>query len=149
MPSKNLPALFHLFNLTVNLMLWKKILSFTLFKTIIVSGLSTLLRVFLMGRSGCPTKRGDSGRAPLQFLITGHILEKKVSLIAFRQILPQILPAVYIFSYTVITYWKKLVRTKYFNTKQCPAGLSSRIISHYSYKHLWETMGWGKAPPNS
>ena len=78
------------------------------FKIISVSRPITLLRVFLMERSGCPTKGGNWQRVslqalqslkfpvlcditphqkieyPLSPLITGHILEKKVSLIAFR-----------------------------------------------------------------
>ena len=61
---------------------------------------------------------------------------KKVSLIAFRQILPKILPAVCIFSHTVMIYVKKYNGTKSLNTKQYPAGLSPRIIPHYPSKLL-------------
>ena len=39
-------------------LLWKKILSITLFKMITVSRPSTLVRFFLMGRSWCTTKGG-------------------------------------------------------------------------------------------
>ena len=67
---------------------------------------------------------------PISLLITDHILEKKVSLMAFRQILPNILSAVV--SYTIMTYLKKLNGTKSLNTKQCPVGLSSRIIPQES-----------------
>ena len=98
----------------VNLLIWKKILSLTLFKIITVSRPTTLIRVFLMRRSGCPTKGGNLGglfaspkvrtcpfrwispppkiRAPSSFLFSSQIIywEKKVSLLAFRQILPKI-----------------------------------------------------------
>ena len=40
----------------VNLLLWKKILSLNFFKNITVNRLSTLHRVFFMGRPTCPTK---------------------------------------------------------------------------------------------
>ena len=59
-------------------------------------------------------------------------IEKKVSLIAFRQILPKILSVACIFSYTNMTYLKKLDETKSLNTKQCVAGLSSRITTQVS-----------------
>ena len=45
----------------VNLLLWKKILSLTLFKIITVSRSSIFLRVFLMGILGCSTKGGNEG----------------------------------------------------------------------------------------
>ena len=48
----------------LNILIWKKILSLTLLKIITVSRSSTLLSVFLMGRSGCPTKRGNLGGLP-------------------------------------------------------------------------------------
>ena len=46
---------------------------------------------------------------------------------SFPTISTKILPTVHI-SYTIMTYLKKLVRTKFFNTKQCPAGFSPRIM---------------------
>ena len=120
----------------VNLLIWKKILSLTLFKIITVNGSSTLLRVFLMGRSGCPTKGGNLGGLPASQKvwtfplcwispplknwvpqITDYILGKKVLVIAFRQILSKILPEACIFSNTIMTYLKKLVGTKSLNTK--------------------------------
>ena len=64
-------------------------------------------------------------------LIIDHILVKKVSLIAFRQIFSKILLDAYIFSNTIKTYLKKLIGTKSINTKQYQSGLSPRIISHY------------------
>ena len=113
-----------------------------------------------------PTKRLSPF---IPFLITNHILGKKVSLIAFIQILPKILPAACMFSYTIMTYLEKLDGTKSLNTKQCPAWLCSRIIYHVSpfvpkmfpplmllyYTHqvwtvppspepLWKTQGMGK-----
>ena len=74
------------------------------------------------------------------------ILEKKLSLIAFRKILSKIFPEACIFSNTIMTCLITLVGTKSLNTKQCPAGLSLRIIPHYPRKHLWETLGMGKNP---
>ena len=74
-----------------------------------------------------PTKKSSS----LALLHNAdHILGKKVSLIVFRQFLPNILPVACIFSYTIMTYLKKLDGTKTLNTKQCPVGLSPRIIPH-------------------
>ena len=75
-------------------------------------------------------------------------IDKKVSLIAFRKILLKFLPEACIFSNTIMTYLKKVVEIKSFNTRiiQCPAGLSPRIIPHYPRKHLWETLGMGKSP---
>ena len=49
-------------------------------------------------------------------------------------------------SNTMMTYLKKLIETKSLNVKQCPSGLSPRIIPHYPRKHLWETLGMGKNP---
>ena len=81
-----------------------------------------------------PTKK-LSPHVPL--LIADSILEKKVSLMASRQILPKILLAAYIFRNTIMTNLKKLIGNKSPNTKQCPAGLSPRIIP----KTLLETLG--------
>ena len=91
----------------INLLLWKKILSLTIFKIITVNRSSFLLRVFLLGRSGYPTNRGhcrwgstckskslnfpllldiNSSKKlspPVPLLITDHILEKMLSLLAF------------------------------------------------------------------
>ena len=61
-----------------------------------------------------------------------HIVERIVSLIAFRQIVSKILHVASIFSYTIMTYLKKLDGIKSLNTKQCPSGLSPRIIPKMS-----------------
>ena len=74
------------------------------------------------------------------------MLEENVSLIALREILSKFLPEAFIFSDTIMTYLKKFVETKSLNTKQCPTGLSPRIILHYSPKYLWETLGMGENP---
>ena len=42
--------------------------------------------------------------------------------------------------------FEKLSGTKSLNTKQCPAGLSPRIIPHCAPKHLWETLKMGANP---
>ena len=57
-----------------------------------------------------------------------HIYCKKVSLIAYRQILPKILHVVLIFSFTIMAYFEKFVGIKSYSTKQCPAELSPWII---------------------
>ena len=38
------------------------------------------------------------------------------------------LPVARIFSFTIMAYLKKLIVIKFFNTKQCPAGFSPRVI---------------------
>ena len=43
-----------------------------------------------------------------------------------------------------MTYLKNFIGTKSLDTKQCPAGLSPRIIPHYPTKHLWENLGMAK-----
>ena len=48
----------------VNILIWKKIPSLTLFKIITVSRSSTLLRVFMIGKLGCPTKGGKLWAVP-------------------------------------------------------------------------------------
>ena len=101
-----------------------------------------------MGRLECHTKGGNLGREspckteslkfplllditstkklvpPVPCLITDYISAKKVYIIAFRQNLPKMLPAVYIFSNATLTNLEKLIVNKSLNTKQCPAGLS-------------------------
>ena len=49
---------------------------------------------------------------PVPPLIADHILEKKVSLIIFRQILPKIFSVAHIFSNTIITNLKNLIGNK-------------------------------------
>ena len=121
----------------------------------------TLIGVFLMemptkrerelGASLCETKilnftillniastKKLSFLAPL--LISDHILWKKVSLIAFRQILLNVFMHFHacIFSYTIMAYLKKLDGTKSLKTKYYPVRLSSRIIPRYlpSYQNF-------------
>ena len=53
---------------------------------------------------------------------------KKVSVIAFRNIAPKILPVVHISSLIFTTYLKKFIGIKSISTKQCPAELSPWII---------------------
>ena len=118
-----------------------------------------------MGRLGCHTTGGNLGRGSpcktrsLNFslllditpsspssLITVHVLEKKEFLIAFRQILPKILPAAYIFSNTIMINLKYFTGNKSLSKKQCPAELSPRIIPLNIYGKPW---GWGRIPANS
>ena len=113
------------------------------------------MRVFIMGRSGCSTKGGNWVRglpaspkmwtsrsvgyhphsnieSPPSLSWSQTTYWKKVSLIAFRQILPKMLLVARIFSYTIFIYLKKLDGTKSLNTKQFSAGLSPRIIPQVS-----------------
>ena len=150
-----------------------------------------------MGRSGCPTKGGNWGGTvspcrpkslnfplllditptkksshTIPLLITDHLLGKGVSLIALREILLKLLFGACIFSYTIMTYLKKLDGTKTLNAKQCPLGSSPRIIPQVSpflpkmspplmlfccthevwtvtpflCETLWETLGMGENP---
>ena len=134
-------------------MIWKKTLSLTLFKIITVSRSNTLLKVFLMGRSGCSTKRGifffGGGILPTSqkvwtfpfYLIS---LQRKISLIALREILPKILPEECIFNEKIINCLQKVVEIKFLNAKQCAAGLSPRIIPHYHLNISGKTSGWGR-----
>ena len=129
---------------TVNLLLWKKILSLTLFKINTVSRPSALQNfpygdIILSkgnGRGGPPT-RLKVWTFPFCWIsppvlfpspnLRPHI-RRKVSLIVFRQILPKTLSAVHIFSNTIMSNLKKLIWNKPLNKKQFPAGLSPRII---------------------
>ena len=80
-------------------------------------------------------------------LITDHILEKKVSLIAFRQMLSKILPDTCILSDTIITYLKKLVGAKFPSTKQQDYQPELYpIIPLNIYGKPWR---WGRIPPNN
>ena len=98
----------------VNILLWKKILSLTLFT---LSHQPTLSGFSLWRDQHVPPREGTSGQSPckskslnfplllditpikkssspVSLMITDHILGKKVSPIAFRQILPKILHSV-------------------------------------------------------
>ena len=59
-------------------------------------------------------------------------LRKKIYLIAFRQILPKMFVCHMHFQLQNHSLFEKLLGTKSFNIRQCPAGLSTRIILLYS-----------------
>ena len=82
-----------------------------------------------------PAKKSSS---PVPVLIKDHIFGKKVSLIAFRKILPKTFPVPCMFSYTIMTYLKNLDGTKSLNTKQCSAGSSLKII--LMYLHFYQNV---------
>ena len=84
--------------------------------------------------------------SPVALLIADHILEKKVSLIVFRQILPKLFSVAHIFSNKIMTNWRNLVGNKSLNIKQCPARLPLRILPLNHYGKHW---GWGRIPANS
>ena len=105
----------------------RKIILLTLFKNITVRRTNTLFRSFLMGRSGFTTKGGTSRGLSLQTqkfelppsagyhrhqknwitlpFPSSHIGEKVFLIIAFRLILPKLLPVAHIFSHRIMTYW--------------------------------------------
>ena len=93
--------------------------------------------LFINPSIGCHSPR-KNWILPLSFIpypispVMQIIYWKKVSLIAFRQILPKILSVLYIFSFIIRTYLKKFTGIKSLSTKQCPAELSPWIISHVS-----------------
>ena len=67
------------------------------------------------------------------FLITYLILGGgKVSLIDLRQVLPTVLSAACILSYTIMTYLEKIDGTMSLNTKQCPTRIFSSVIPQVS-----------------
>ena len=156
----------------VNVALKENTLSHTLFKSTTESRPSTLLRVFLIGRSGCPTNRKNRGAGcgsspckpqslnfPLLLDITltkklcphpslndrPHIGKKGISN-SFQTNFSKIFACGQHFQLHITTYLKKLFGTKFLNTKQCPAGLDPRIIPRYHPKHLWEILGMGESP---
>ena len=71
---------------------------------------------------------------------------RKISVIAFRKILSNILPVECISSHTIMVNLKKFLGTKSFNTKQYLDGLSPRIIRHYLPEVLWKTLGMRRNP---
>ena len=122
---------------TVNLLLWKKVLillySFQNYH-------SNKTKHTPHGGSGFATK-GETGEDskplhkkidcyPFPLCLTPSLLWlqttywKKVSPIAFGQILPKILPMVHILSFIITTYFKKFIGIKTLSTKQYPAELS-------------------------
>ena len=64
----------------------------------------------------------------VSLLITDHILGKEVYLIAFRQILPKVLPVACIFIYRILTCLKNQGGTEFLNRKQCAA--ESSVLLH-------------------
>ena len=81
-----------------------------------------------------PTKK-LSPAVPL--LISDHILEKKVSIIAFRKILSKILLAAYIFSNAIMTNLKKLIGNKPLIQNSVQKDYFPELPS----KPLWQTLG--------
>ena len=61
-----------------NLMLWKKILSLIFLKFITITRLSTTLRIFVMEKWGCSSKRGRERRWTLVGEL--HLLDQKFEL---------------------------------------------------------------------
>ena len=125
-----------------SLLLWRKILSHSFQNYYSNQSKHTHQGVFL-GRSRFETKGGtgegswpphriESSPYPSCLTPSFPWLEtkywKKVSLIAFKQILSKILSALYIFRFIIITYLKSFIGIESFSTKQCPTELSPWII---------------------
>ena len=60
-----------------------------------------------------------------------HTWKKGISDSFQTSALSKVLACVHIFSFTIMTYLKNLTGVKYFNTKQCPAGFSLRIMPSF------------------
>ena len=168
MPSKKFATSFSFLTLhVVNLLLPKKKISLVPFKINLVGKPSTLSTVFLMVWLRFPTKwsKLEVSLQAQNFeifhffdinppkkslleppLITSTYLEKKGIPIAFRQVLPKNLPVAYIFCHKILTNLKKLIGTKSLDTNQCSAGLSPRIIHHYSAKPSCEALRMEENP---
>ena len=137
---------------------------------------ATTLKIFLMGRSGCPTKQENwGGGSPCKPISLNFplLLDKNITYwekgisnsfwIIFNKNF-----ACSVNSVTKLwLIWKSSIKIKFLNTKPCPAGLSPRItwlaspffpkISQNcctyqvwtvppSPEPLWETLGMGKNP---
>ena len=156
-------------------------MNFFLCKKIITVRRPTTLRVFLMERSRCPTKRGNQDvpaslkvqTFPFCWIKISHIgkfriLGKKVSLIAFRQVLTKILPAACIQLHNYYLFEKSQLKLSSFiqNSVQqdyLPESYA-RYLPSYQKCHkivaptryyglvppspepLWVTLGMGKNP---
>ena len=104
----------------VNLLLWRKIISLTLFKFITIIRPSTLLRVLYMGDEDLQLREGlrralilpIKNLNPLLFFHASPHPSLDPSLIAIRYILQKILPVVHIFRFIIMTYLKKVIGIK-------------------------------------
>ena len=130
----------------VNLLLWRKILSLTLLKIIAVIRPSTLLRVFFMGAQDLQLRQGSES-FPFPSCLTPNLLWlqttywKKVFLIAFRQILSNILSVVHIF---MIKNW---IRIKSFFPEFYPLySPSCQKCSHFFHIVCRPDHGWTALP---
>ena len=163
---KELATSFFIFKLTCSKVIYLKENTLThSFKNHYSKRIKHTLQGFFYREIRCPTKGGNlvvslKAKNFVLFPSVGYLpnqknwvplspdhrphIGKRVSLIAFRQILSKILPEACIFSNTIMTFLKNLIGTKSFIRKQCPAGLSPTIIPHYAPKHLWKTLGMGK-----
>ena len=117
------------------------IVNFLFCKKIITVSRPTIFKTFLMVRSGCPNKRGNWGFPAslkietfpfswikLSHIGKSHILGKNISLLAFRQVLTKIFPCSMSSVTQLWLIWKSSIKTKSFNTKQRPAGISPKMI---------------------
>ena len=87
---------------------------------------------FLLLLDITPTKKLSP---PIPSLITNYILEKRLSLIAFTQILPKI-----------FLIWKSSLELKPFIQNSVQQDYLPELCPNYPPKHLWETLGMGENP---
>ena len=65
---------------------------------------------------------------PIPLLISDNIWKKGISDSFQTYILSKIIAATHTFSFKIMTYLKKFIGIKSLNRKQCPEGLSPRIL---------------------
>ena len=82
-------------------------------------------------------------------LITNHILEKKVSLIAFRRILSKILPEACIFSNTIMTFLKISLELHLLLENSVQQDCLPQLYPIMLLNIYGKPWGWGKIPPKS
>ena len=73
-------------------------------------------------------------------MITDHILDKKVSVITFRQILPKVLLVAYIFSNTITMIWRSSLEIN----PLIQSSIQQDYLPELSPEPLWESLRWGR-----
>ena len=112
---------------TVNLLLWKKILSLTLFKIIAVSRTTTLIRIFLKERSDIPLREGTGRGSPCKVC-----MQELSSSVGYH---PHQKSRFLSLSWPQTTYWEKKVTLIAF-TKTFACGFSYTIMTLFQ-KARW------------
>ena len=113
----------------VSLLLWKKIFLLTLFKIVLVTRPSTLLRVFFMRRTGCLTKEGTWG---FSLKIQKFELPPSVGYPASPKTwVPPSLP------WSQTTYWQKSISNSFQTnfTKNFASGAHFQLHDHDKFQN--------------